>query len=134
MVSPFAEGAASTRGRRLAAAVVAMAFGIATVAAGGRVLFGDGAGDGTVVPFVVSFNFAAGFAYVIAGAGLAAGARWSAWAAAAIAVATLLVFAAFGVHVAAGGAYASRTVGAMALRAAFWAAVAVLARRWLPRR
>lgn len=116
--------------RRLAAAAAAAVFGVATVLSGGRVLFGSGTGAGAYVPFVVAFNFTAGFAYVAAAVGLAAGRRWSAPLAAAIAVATVLVFAAFGVHVATGGAYEPRTVGAMALRSAFWLALAVLARRW----
>ncbi len=117
---------------RLAAAGAAAAFGVATVLAGGRVLFGGGAARaGAFVPFVVAFNFAAGFAYVAAALGLALGWRFSAPLAAAIAWATVLVFAAFGVHVATGGAYAPRTVAALAVRSAFWLAVAALAPRWV---
>ena len=44
-------------------AVVAIVFGLATVISGGRALFG-GADMGAVVPFVLWFNFLAGFAYV----------------------------------------------------------------------
>jgi hypothetical protein len=109
-------------------AAVAAVFGLATIVAGGRVLFGDAsarAAAGAYVPFVVVCNFAAGFAYVVAGAGLAARARWVAWLAAAIAASTVLVFLALGVHVVAGGAYERRTVAAMTLRSAFWIAFAV---------
>jgi hypothetical protein len=68
---------------------------------------------------------------VAAALGLAAGRRWSAALAAVIAVATVLVFAAFGVHVATGGQYEPRTVAALTLRSGFWLALAALARRWI---
>ena len=109
-------------------AIAAAAFGVATIAAGGRVLFGGlpaRASAGAYVPFVVAFNFAAGFAYVAAGLGLALQQRWTAWVARAIAGATVVVFLAFGAHVASGGAFESRTVAAMALRSIFWTAFAV---------
>jgi len=88
------------------AAVVAVAFGLLTVREGGAVLFGGEAARaaaGNYVPFVLWFNFLAGFAYVAAGAGLWLQQRWSAWLALAILIGTVAVFAAFGVHVAAGG-------------------------------
>jgi len=111
-----------------AAAIVAAVFGVATIRAGGSVLFGDGAqAAGNVVGFVVWFNFLAGFAYVIAGAGLWMLRRWSAHLALAIAAATVLVFGAFGVHVLAGGAFEARTAWAMALRSAVWIVIALLA-------
>jgi hypothetical protein len=121
-------------GCRWAVAIVAAAFGVATVVAGGRVLFGGAVARdaaGAFVPFVVWFNFAAGFAYVAAAAGLALGRGWSAGVAAAIAAATLLVFAAFGVHVAMGGAFETRTVVALAFRWGFWVAFATAAGRLL---
>ncbi len=104
-----------------AAAIVAAAFGVATIRAGGSVLFGDGAqAAGNVVGFVLWFNFLAGFAYVAAGVGLWLRRRWSAQLALAIAAGTALVFGAFGVHVAAGGAFEARTAWAMALRSVVW--------------
>jgi len=113
-----------------AAAIVAAVFGVATIRAGGSVLFGDGAqAAGNVVGFVVWFNFLAGFAYVIAGAGLWMRRRWSAQLALAIAAGTVLVFGAFGVHVLAGDAYEARTVWAMALRGGVWILIALLAFR-----
>lgn len=111
-----------------AVAIVAVVFGVATIGAGGSVLFGDGAQTaGNVVGFVLWFNFLAGFAYVAAGAGLWLRRRWSAQLALAIAAATLLVFAAFGFHVAVGGAFEARTVGAMTLRSVVWVSIAMLA-------
>ena len=110
------------------AAIVAAVFGVATIRAGGNVLFGDGArASGNVVGFVLWFNFLAGFAYALAGAGMWLRRRWSAQLALAIAAATVLVFGAFGVHVAAGGAFEARTAWAMTLRSAVWILIALLA-------
>lgn len=110
------------------AGVVAMVFGALTIWSGGNVLFGNGApAAGKYVPFVVWFNFLAGFAYVAAGAGLWLKRVWAARLAAALAIATLFVFAAFAVHIATGGAFEARTVGAMTLRSFFWLGVATLA-------
>lgn len=114
------------------AGLVALAFGALTVFSGGRVLFGPEAARvaaGNYVPFVLWFNFLAGFAYIAAGVGLVLWRRWAIWLALGIAVATALVFAAFGLHVAAGGAFEPRTVVAMTLRSVFWAVIAALALR-----
>jgi hypothetical protein len=114
------------------AALVALAFGALTIASGGRVLFGPEAARaaaGHYVPFVLWFNFLAGVAYLAAGIGLWRRQHWAAWLALAIAAATALVFAAFGVHIAAGGAFEPRTVAAMTLRTALWVAIAALALR-----
>ena len=116
------------------AAIVAVIFGVMTLVTGGKALFGSAETQalfGAVVGFVLWFNFLAGFGYVAAGAGLWFGRPWAAWLAAAIATATLLVFAAFGVHVALGGAFEARTVGALALRSLVWLAIAGLACRRL---
>ena len=109
---------------------VAISFGLLTIRAGGTVLFGSAAARsaaGHYVPFVLWFNFLAGFAYVIAGVGLWLERRWAAWLAVVVAAATALVFAAVGVHVLAGGAYEWRTVVAMSLRTLVWTAIAVVA-------
>ncbi len=106
---------------------VAVLLGLMSVVEGGRVVLGDEAAraaHGDYVPFVVWFNFLAGFAYVAAGAGLALGRRWAGRLALGIAAATLLVFAAFAVHVLAGGAYEAKTVGAMTVRSALWCLLA----------
>ncbi len=121
-----------------AASLVAVAFGLLTLKEGGTVLFGGPqarAAAGQVVPFVLWFNFAAGFAYVAAGIGLWLQRRWALWIAVAIAASTGLIFAAFGVHVLGGGAHETRTVVAMTLRTLVWAAFAAIAWKTLaPRR
>ncbi len=119
----------------LPVALAAGVFGIATVVSGGRVLFGPEAaraGAGHYVPFVLWFNFLAGFAYLVAALGIAWRRRWAATLSLGIAVATGLVFAALGVHVALGGAFETRTVAAMTFRTAFWGALAVATRRLAP--
>jgi hypothetical protein len=115
-------------------ALAAIVFGLVTVASGGRALFGSvesRAAVGQAVPFVLWFNFLSGFVYLVAGAGLLGRRRWAVYASLFVAVSTLLVFLAFGVHVMGGGAYELRTVGAMTLRSSFWVAVAVVSFRAL---
>lgn len=114
------------------AAVVAVLFGLLTVFSGGRTLFGSEAARlaaGAVVPFVLWFNFGAGFAYVACGFGLWGRRRWSVPLAVIIAVATAIVFAAFAIHAWTGGAYEARTVGAMTLRTLLWTGIAWTAYR-----
>ncbi len=109
-------------------------FGLLTLKEGGSVLFFDGPARraaGHYVPFVVWYNFLAGFAYVIAGVGLWMQKRWGMLLAITIAIATTLIFAAFVAHIYAGSAYESRTLIAMSLRTLVWAGVAVIAWRWL---
>lgn len=110
------------------AAVVAVIFGILTVISGGRALFG-GVDMGAVVPFVLKFNFVAGFAYVLAGIGLWRMAKWTWVLSAVIAVATAVVFVAFLWHVWHGGAYEARTMGAMSLRLVVWIVMTAVAIR-----
>jgi hypothetical protein len=108
--------------------LLASAFGVATIVSGGRVLFGSDptrAAAGHVVPFVLWFNFLAGFAYVGAAVGIAQARRWSGMVSAGIAAATAVVFLVFGLHILAGGAFESRTVAAMTLRTGAWTAIAV---------
>lgn len=115
-----------------AAAAGAIVFGILTIIAGGRALFGGleaRAEVGNAVPFVLWFNFGAGFFYVLSGAGLFARRKWAAWLAGLIVLATLGVFGAFGFHILQGGAYEMRTVGAMIIRAVVWTIIAAVAWR-----
>lgn len=110
------------------AALIAVLFGAATVASGGNVLFGGGApAAGNIVPFIVWFNFVAGFFYVAAGIGLWRGERWAAWLALALGGSTAAAFAALGWHIGMGGVYETRTVAAMTLRLSVWLAIAGLA-------
>jgi uncharacterized membrane protein (DUF2068 family) len=112
--------------------LVAIGFGLLTIKEGGMTLSGDEAAvtaAGNYVPFVLWFNFVAGFAYVIAGAGLWMQQRWAVWLAIAIVAATALVFAAFGAHVISGGLYEKRTVIAMSLRTLVWLVITTIAWR-----
>ena len=107
-------------------------FGLLTLKEGGSVLVGQPealASAGAYVPFVVWFNTFSGLAYVVVAVGLWRQERWAGWAAVVTAAAIILVFAAFAVHIATGGAYEMRTVGAMVLRSAVWIGVAILACR-----
>jgi hypothetical protein len=113
-------------------AIAAVVFGALTVISGGRALFGGPearAAVGDAVGFVLWFNFAAGFVYMITAVGVWLRRPWSRWAALLIALATGVVCVAFAVHVLSGGAYEMRTVGALALRLAFWVALAAVAMR-----
>lgn len=114
------------------AAGVAVLFGGLTVVSGGRALFGTPemrAAVGDAVPFVLWFNFLAGFAYVAAGIGLFAVRSWAVRLSVAILVATLLIMVAFWGHVATGGAYEVRTAVALGLRTAVWAIITAVALR-----
>ena len=115
-------------------ALIAIAFGLLTIREGGAVLFFDGAARaaaGSYVPFVLWFNFLAGFAYVLAGTGMWLRQRWAARLAIAIAIATVLVFAAFIVHIGSGAAWEPRTLVAMTLRSVVWVAIAGIGRQRL---
>lgn len=116
-------------------AVLALAFGLATVVSGGRTLFDASvrAAAEPVVPFVLGFNFVAGFAYLAAGVLAWLARREAAVLALVIALSTVLVFGALGVHIALGGAFAPRTVVAMTVRTAVWCAIAVVCWRELRR-
>ena len=119
------------------ASVLAVLFGLMTLKEGGTVLFGGEAARtaaGAYVPFVLWFNFLAGFAYVVAGIALWRRQSWAAGLALGIALATALVFAAFGVYVMSGGASEVRTMAAMALRTTVWLVVGALAWRMRPGR
>ena len=112
--------------------VIAMAFGLLTLREGGMVLYGNAAAlsaAGNFVPFVLWFNFIAGFFYIICGIGLWLSRRWAVWLAIGLATSTALMFIAFGLHITLGGAYANRTIVAMSLRTTVWTVIALIA--WL---
>ena len=104
------------------AGAAAIAFGLLTLISGGSALFGA-VDMGAVVPFVLWFNFLAGFAYVIGGLLLMIGHRLALPVALTILIANATVFAVFGWRVFAGDACEMRTVGAMTFRTLFWAAM-----------
>jgi hypothetical protein len=115
-------------------AFLAVAFGALTLKEGGTVLFGPDAARtaaGDYLPFVLWSNFLAGFAYVAAGVGLWLRQQWSWRLAAMIFVVAVVTFAAFGVHIAQGGAYETRTLVAMSLRTLVWAFIAFAGYRML---
>ncbi len=116
-------------------AVVAIIFGAMTIKAGGSVLFIDGEARqaaGAYVPFVVWFNFFAGFAYIIGGIGLFTGRKWSVGFIAVIAMSTLAVFGFFLLHIYGGGTYEARTVAAMSFRSVVWVLMAIAAWKFHP--
>ena len=111
---------------------IAVVFGLLTIKSGGSVLFVDGIARkdaGNYVPFVVWFNFLAGFVYLIAGGGLWMQKHWAVWISIFIVVATLVVFVLLGLHILNGGMYELRTVVAMSLRTVVWALIAMFAYR-----
>lgn len=118
-------------------AITAVIFGMMTIKSGGSVLFINGEARqaaGNYVDFVLWFNFSAGFFYIAAGIGIWLEKAWTPTAAVTLAALTLLVFAAFGVHILNGGEYEPRTVIAMSLRSLVWTAIAVTCWRQLLRR
>ncbi|MFP4561048.1 MAG: hypothetical protein ACLFRB_01470 [Thiohalorhabdus sp.] len=120
------------RGLAWIAALAAAGFGAVTLRAAGAVLFGPEAARqaaGDYVPFVVWFNFLAGFLYLAGAVALVLRGKWALPLAAGLAAATALVLAGFGIHVALGGAYEVRTAAALGVRTLFWAALAVVAAR-----
>jgi len=121
----------STTGPRIVAGF-ALVFGILTIVSGGQVLFGGPeaqAAAGNAVDFVLWFNFLSGFAYVAAAIGIAMRKDWARRLSVGLAVAIVAVFALFGWHIFAGGAYEMRTLGAMVLRSVVWIGIAVYVQR-----
>lgn len=117
--------------------VIAVIFGMMTIKSGGSVLFIDGEARqaaGNYVDFVLWFNFLAGFFYIATGIGLWLEKAWAPTAAITIATLTLLVFAAFGLHILNGGEYEQRTVIAMSIRTLVWVTIAFTCWRQLLRR
>jgi len=111
---------------------IAVVFGLLTIKSGGSVLFVDGIARedaGNYVPFVLWFNFLAGFVYLIAGGGLWMQKHWAVWISIFIVVATIIVFALFGLHILNEGMYEVRTVVAMSLRTVVWALIAMFTYR-----
>jgi hypothetical protein len=108
-------------------AIIAVVFGVMTIKSGGSALFINGEARlaaGNYIDFILWFNFFAGFFYIAAGIGIWLKKTWAPTVAITIAVLTLLVFGAFGVHILNGGEYEQRTVIGMSLRTLVWAAIA----------
>jgi len=123
---------------QLALALFALGFGLLTIGSGGHVLFGDEEARhaaGHYVPFVLWFNFLAGFVYACAGFAILRSHPWAAKLALCIAVATAFVFAGLAIHIAMGGAFEVRTLVAMTVRTLIWCVIyLVLSRSLMPSR
>lgn len=127
METPIEQSTSSSKWLK-GAALLAATFGLVTLFSSGNVMFGaDNARElaGAYVPFVVWFNFLAGFYYVLAGIGVWLGRTWAFGLSALIAAATAATALAFGIQVLQGSAFEMRTVGALALRTGFWAVIAL---------
>jgi len=112
------------------AALVAAGFGLLSIFSAGMVLFGPESAQksaGAYAGFVVWFNFASGFAYVLAGYALWAMQRWGLWLALLITAAIALISLGFGMHIASGAAYEMRTVAALGFRFAVWLTITSIA-------
>ena len=109
-------------------AFVSILFGLVTLKTGGLTLFtAEGRiSAGNYVPFVLWFNFTAGFFYTLTGIGIYLEKPWSLLLAKILASSTFIVFIAFGVYVLIGGSYELKTVGAMTLRTSFWTIISVI--------
>lgn len=108
---------------------LAALFGLMTLFKAGSVLFGpvsarEAVGD--FVPFVVWFNFIAGFGYVATAVHIWLDRACAVRGAIVLAGATTVAALAFAWHVSAGGAYEMQTVGALVLRVGFWTVASII--------
>lgn len=109
----------------------AVVFGLITLFAGGSVALGFSPARqaaGSVVEFVVWFNFLAGAAYVLAGFGLWRRKAWAFGLSAAIALATGSVLVLFFWQISSGIAFEPRTGYALGFRTLVWVIIALIAR------
>lgn len=117
---------------RMILGLLAIALGVMTLLAGGKVLFGDElvrAEAGNIVPFVLKFNFGAAAFYIIAGLAVLFNQRIGLVIARLLAATTVLVFIGLGVHILIGRPFEMRTVMAMTVRSVFWIAQVVILSR-----
>lgn len=118
---------------RFAAGIILL-VGIMSVIGGGAVLSGGDEAQLTAGPyanFVEWFNFVGGFIYLVTGAGLWTWQRWTAPLAFLIALATVLVCLAVGLHVAGGASQDMRLVVNTGLRSVLWLVISPMAWRWI---
>ncbi|MBL0170470.1 MAG: hypothetical protein IPP90_06995 [Gemmatimonadaceae bacterium] len=109
----------------IVAAIVAVVFGIVTVIAGGRVLFGGSDPGYVVFRPLLMFNTAMGVAYITAGLAIWRGAQWRVVATGTIAVLNLVVLGAIVFVYARGGGVAIDSLRAMTFRSVVWLALLV---------
>lgn len=118
-----------------ALAVFGLIFGIVTLFSGGNVLFGPKsaqAAAGNYFPFVVWFNFLAGFVYIITAACILRRNIMALPLSMLIATCTAITAIAFAQFVSQGVNFEMRTVGALAIRTGFWSVVAYVLYRSKP--
>lgn len=111
------------------AGIAAVLFGVITLFEGGRMVFGGPevwAAAGNVVPWVLYFNFTAGFVYVVTGLLTLFQHPNSKKLALVLAVANAVVLVSLGVYAAMGGLFELRTMAAMGVRTVFWSVQAVV--------
>lgn len=104
-------------------------FGIMTLFEGGKVLFTETgrASAGNFVPFVIWFNWIAGFFYITTGIALFRMKSCAKKVATLIAVGSSIVLIALIVHIQSGGLYETRTIFAMSFRTIVWISIAAIA-------
>lgn len=106
-----------------ASVVVAVAFGVLTLVAGGRVLLGLSAPDHLVLKPLLVFNTVMGAAYVAVALRIRSDARRGRGGAAIIALANLVVLVALLAYAGASGPVAPDSLVAMAVRTGVWAGI-----------
>ncbi len=109
-------------------ALIALIFGAMTLFSGGSVLFADGqarADAGNFVPFILWFNFIAGFFYIAASVGIFTWQKWGLTLSRLIFIATIIASFGLAGYIATGGSFEMRTVMAMILRSVVWLAIAI---------
>lgn len=121
-----------SRAQRVSALVAAL-FGVATLFAGGRLLFGLGEAGYVVVPAVLVFNTVMGVFYLVAAVLIARSLEMGRVAAVAIAILNLAVLALIILRRTTGGIVANETLVAMTLRTVVWAGIFALLSRALHR-
>lgn len=113
-------------------AIAAALFGLLTIFSGGTALFGGAAAKaavGDAVPFVLWFNFLAGFVYLLGAFAIYKSTFWAQRIAWLIGTCTLLVFVVLIIMVLGGTPFEWRTIGAMTIRSGFWLAIAFVLSR-----
>lgn len=111
---------------KLLISLSATIFGLATITAGGSVIFFNDGAFGRVIPWVVWFNFFSGFIYVAASLYVWIDPRVAYKLSVYIFITTSVIFVLLGIHIASGLAYEKRTVAAMGFRWIVWAVISLI--------
>lgn len=110
--------------------ILAALFGLLTLVEGGAVLrLSPELRPEGVIPWILAYNFCAGFFYIAAGLGIAFRKIWSKPLSTVIAIANIVFLIALALHVLMGGDFMARTIVAMSLRTAVWVALALYLRK-----